>query len=187
MKKQKSKFRFNVVDAIVIAIIAVLACFLYFKFFTPREETLSNDVKIQYVLGINSLDKEFIDEIYESQGGRIFDKFSGEDIGEVLSVVKSPASFQSLNMETGEDVYEYYPAINDPDDTGIEYVDEESEYEKELIYDYYNVLIKVEADAQEEEGFFTVSGTEIKSGRAVYFTTSSYTGMGYCTSFQVVE
>ncbi len=154
MKKQKSKFRFNVVDVIVIVIVIALVGILYFEFFAPREEVLSKEVKIQYVIGIDSLDKEYIDEVVESRGGRICDKFSGEDIGEVLSVVTCPASFVPLNADA---------------------------------YDYYNVLIKVEANAREAEGFFEVSGTEIKSGQPIYFTTSLFTGVGYCTSFQVVE
>lgn len=187
MRKQKSKYYFNIVDVIVIAIVVALLCFLCFKFFAPREEVLTDEVKIQYVLGINTLDKELLDEVVESRGSRIIDKLSGEDIGEILSVVRLPASYEQLNVETGEEIYEYYPEINNPDDTGVEYVDEESEYEKEPLYDYYNVLIKVEAYAREEEGFFDVSGTQIKSGRAIYFTTSSFTGMGCCTSFEVVE
>lgn len=208
MKKQKSKYRFNLIDALLIVlIIAVLGAIYYFVsgengIFSKKS---NNEHKMQYVIELKTVDKDYIDNLENSINKEVVETIRNGVIGKLVGIEVEPSWTITTDIETGEMKKSYYPAINIPeiteetDDTGLsedgapdedtigETVTEEALDTEELIYDYYNVRLIVEADMQYTGSSYTAGGYGIVVGYPIYFRLPYFVGSGYCIYLEEIE
>ena len=206
MKKQKSKYRFNLIDVVLIVlIIAVLGGIYYFVsgndgIFSRKSD--ENEHKMRYVVELKTVDKDYIDNIENSLNKDVIETIRNGVIGKLVGVDVSPAWTVTTNIQTGEMKKSYYPAINRPDviveqeesvednlteeEIGETVTDEISE-EEEPIYDYYNVRLTIESDMQFTGSSYSVGGYEIVVGHPVYFRLPLFISSGYCLLLEELE
>ncbi len=204
MKKQKSKYRFNLIDALLIVlIVAVLGAIYYFVsgnngLFSGKS---TNVHKMQYVVELKTVDKDYIDNIENSVNKEVVETIRNGVIGKLVDVSVEPAWTVTTDMETGEMKKSYYPNLNAPveDETDAvendesvedeigETVTDESGEDVEALYDYYNVRLTIEADMQYTGSSYSVGGYEIVVGHPVYFRIPQFVGSGYCIFLESVE
>ena len=207
MKKQKSTYRFNFVDVLVILLLIGVVGGVYY-FISGKNSTNSgfgsaDKKKVEYVIEVKTLDKEYVDNI--SVGDKMYETVKHGFIGTVKSVEISPAWTITTNDVTGETGIAYYPVINPREE---DLVPEESESTEAVedteavegdgeavvpdddyvpMYDYYNAKITVEAELDFAGNIYSVGSYEIGIGRLINFRVPHYVGSAYCVSLKTVE
>ena len=208
MKKQRSTYRFNLIDVFVILlIIGVIGGVYYFvsgKNSTKIGFGSADKKKVEYVIEIKTLDKDFVDKI--NVGDKVYETVKHGFIGNVKNVEISPAWAVTTNDITGESFIAEYPIINlpekpsipeDPADSAVgdaaEGVTEKETPEETLPegfvpqYDYYNARITVEAELEYDGSMYCVGSYEIGIGRLIEFRVPHYVGSAYCIALNAVQ
>lgn len=201
MEKQKSKYRFNIIDVLLIVLILGVLGGIYYFVSGDGGAFLKGAIKdthdVRYVIELKTVDKDYVDNILI--GDNVTETIRSGNIGRIVDVEVSPAWAITTNLETGEMLKSYYPPINAPTDDESENVDNtDSDTESiektvtddgddELIYDYYNVRITVESEMQYTGTSYAIDGYDVVVGNLIYFRIPHYVGSGYCISLEVVE
>jgi hypothetical protein len=201
MEKQKSKYRFNIIDVLLIVLILGVLGGIYYFVSGDGGAFLKGAIKdthdVRYVIELKTVDKDYVDNILI--GDNVTETIRSGNIGRIVDVEVSPAWAITTNVETGEMLKSYYPPINAPTDDESEDVDNtDSDTESiektvtddgddELIYDYYNVRITVESEMQYTGTSYAIDGYDVVVGNLIYFRIPHYVGSGYCISLEVVE
>lgn len=200
MKGQKSKYRFNLIDAILVVLIVAVFCVIYYfvsgsnGLFSRGNE--KNESIMKYVIELKTVDKDYVDNLENSIGQELVETIRNGAIGKIISVDVEPAWTVTTDVETGEMKKNYYPAINIPEKQDVvdpvenseeateeeigETVTDETIEEIEPIYDYYNVRLTIEADMKYTGNSYSVGGYDIVVGHPVYFRVPEFVGSGYC-------
>ena len=211
MKGQKSKYRFNLIDAILIVLIIAVLCVIYY-FVSGNNGIFSkgndkNTHTMRYVIELKTVDKDFVDNLEDSVNKELIETIRNGIIGKVVKVDVTPAWTVTTDVETGEMKKNFYPAINvsssldEPDANKDEAVTDEETIQDKIgetvtdeeqepeapVYDYYNVRLTIEADMQYTGNSYSVGGYDIVVGHPVYFRLPSYIGSGYCIFLEEVE
>lgn len=201
MEKQKSKYRFNIIDVLLIVLILGVLGGIYYFVSGDGGAFLKGAIKdthdVRYVIELKTVDKDYVDNILI--GDNVTETIRSGNIGRIVDVEVSPAWAITTNVETGEMLKSYYPPVNAPTDDESEDVDNtDSDTESiektvtddgddELIYDYYNVRITVESEMQYTGTSYAIDGYDVVVGNLIYFRIPHYVGSGYCISLEVVE
>ncbi len=187
-KQQKSKYRFNIIDVLLILVLAAVAAVIYYFVSARVASGAESDKKIQYTVEVRTVDKDYVDNI--ELGNTVIETVRNRTIGTVVGVDVGPSWQITTNTLTGEMSKQYYPPINAP----VQEPEEEDSSEEdvitppeELLYDYYNVRITIEAEADYTGSSYSIGGYEVVVGENVYFRTPHFTSNGYCVSLEAVE
>lgn len=160
MVQQKKKVRFNFIDAlIVLLILAVIGAAVYL---------VLNDFRTPKILGSGNLDFEVrISEVDETslemiqKGLTVKDSVTGEVIGTIVNVQKTPSRYYSKTAIEKDGVYTLSV----------------SEYE-----DVYDVTVTINTTAAKDaRGIHQIGNTRILVGSKVYFKIPSFTSVSYIT------
>lgn len=159
-EKTKKKFRFNIVDVLIIlAVVAVitLAVVLFGRFGAASE---NNTVKIEYVVQIPQVRSEISDKI--KVGDTLIDSATKYNIGVVKSVEKVPYTVKGVDMESSKQVLAEYP-------------------------EHYYVRVTVQADATDHGSYYSIGGFRISAGLRIYTRFPDFVGEGFCISLHALE
>mgnify|MGYP003293873812 CR=1 FL=1 len=204
MEKQKSKYRINLIDVLIVLLILAVLGGIYYFVSGENGAILKGSNKdihnVKYVIELKTVDKDYVDNI--AVGDTVTETIRSGNVGKIVGVEVSPAWTVTTNTETGEMLKSYYPPINvsnedeletEPDDSLSD--EDEIVIEKtvtddaaqELLYDYYNVRITVESEMEYTGSSYSIDGYDIIVGNLVYFRLPHYVGAGYCISLDVLD
>lgn len=196
-KQQKSKYRFNIVDVLLILVVVAIVFVVYYFVAGRSENGSQSENTIRYTIELKTVDKDYLDNI--TVGDKVIETIRNRTVGKVVDVEIEPSWTHTTNIETGEISKTYYPPINVQDNdealtdesvTPTDEVDENSENVQEIpdpIYDYYNVRLSVEAAADYTGSAYSIGGYEIVVGQMVYFRIPRFSSAGYCVALDVIE
>ena len=159
---EKRKFRFNVIDALIILVVIAAVGVLAYVFASEKgdtDEKIGEKVKIQYVLQTTETREQFVKNITASD--IIYDDESGKVLGTVVSVTDEPAYFTGTDNKNAVQVI--------------------SEIEGKR-----NMFITVEADAEIQNSGYTVDGFSVKVGGTVKLSTPNLIANSNIVSVEVV-
>lgn len=159
----KKKHRFNAVDALIILIVlAVIAGGGLFIWSRGVGKSGQNSFDVEYVIEFRTIRDEFADNF--SEGTKLIDSAKKYQLGEVIAVSVTPATFTGTNLVDGKLAYSNYP-------------------------EHSNVALTVRTTASlDSEGMYIIDGGyHISVGSTMYIRTPDYVGMGYCTKFKKTE
>jgi len=157
MEKAKRRFRFNVIDALLLLILFAAMGLLGYIFLwngaAPSEEAAKTD--LVYVIETKEFPKELRGLV--SVGDKIVDTVGHYALGEVINVQYSDMTYTGLNEATGELVTSPFP-------------------------NHLKVAITVRAAADVSDSAYSIGGYRMSVGTKVYFRVPHFTYSGYCVS-----
>lgn len=156
-KNVKRKFRFNIIDVILLVIILSASAALVYIFFpskTQENAAADRNVSITYQLYVSKVADDFKGKI--NIGDSVVDSVTLYGIGEVADVTYTKAMFVGVDKTEGKYVYSEYPNLID-------------------------IAVTVKADAVKTENSISVNGFTIAVGKKIPFRVPGYTGIAYCT------
>lgn len=147
---------FNIVDWLIVLIIAALAVGVYVQFFA-KDSSAAVDVrhktsKVRYDIEIRNVTKDFAEAV--KLGEPIRDSVKGNNLGVVADSVSYPASMINMDAVQGKFV-------------------------KVQIADLYDVRITIEADANVTPTDILVDGTDIRVGKRLTVKGKGYAGVSF--------
>ena len=137
MKAKQKKYRFNIIDVLIILIILAIGVVMYY-YMGARNTVASNlEVDLEYVVELKTVHRDYLDNI--SIGDKVVETVRDQQIGEIIDIKVSPAYNIATNTDTGDMYISYYPQINTDGEVteGAEGTQTEPEYE------YYNLKVTV--------------------------------------------
>ncbi len=159
MNRTERKVRFGLTDAVIILL--VLACVALAVWYFAADSLFDggDDVKATYVVRFTDVRIEMISHI--KVGDSAYDGVYGNYIGKVSDVSIEQHTEQVLNKSTGEPV-------------------------NAVKSGYFNVYVKISADAKYKDNTYYLADTELRVGESMYVNLPDFSGAGYCTEFSVV-
>lgn len=159
---KKSKFRFNIVDFILILFVlsAVVALILYFLPGVTSRLSHSGEVEITYVLEFRGVDDAFISNI--QNGDKAYSAEQNFAMGNVKSVATGPYSTLEYDSASGGAIMKDHPKL------------------KTLI-----VTITASALYTDGEGY-SINGERIAVGEKYNVRFPNFVGSAYCTQLKVL-
>ena len=165
MNQDKTKARFNFVDAIIIVIIvAVVGAAIYLIATGNQEARKTENGNISYTVRISAVDETYLSFIKE--GETVKDSASGKILGTIESIRTEKTKFYGDTAIPSENGYTISSA---------EYPDK---------YDVY-VTITAMSDSDKRDIHY-VSGNRILVGSTIYFKVPSFVSVSYITDFSVI-
>lgn len=154
----KVKFRFNIIDALLILVILAAAVLLVWIFSSSNLNLFgsSEKVEIEYTVELRQIRDEFRGDSFFTEGDPVTDTVTLYDIGELISVSYSNAIYTGVN-DNGELVVSDYP-------------------------NHINITLTIRAEADVSDDEYSLGGYKIAVGKAVSLRIPDFTGEGYCTS-----
>ena len=158
----KTKAKFNIIDVLLILIIAAAAVFGAVILRSGRlgAEEASAERSIRYTVLLSNVKSQFIRNI--QPGDSVTDTVKLMPIGEVKDVRSDFATVQIEDYNAGRIVTATVP-------------------------DTYDVYVTVEAMATVSDGAYMIGGYQINVGTLVSLRVPNYTGSGFCTAVSEVE
>lgn len=158
IKKQEKKYRFSIIDLLVLILLGALIFFAV-KYFTAPGGAGGEAVELEYTILIKSIKDDHLGRI--KMGDKITETSKLCDIGEVAGLSYEREKTTTVNRETGEILLTENPG-------------------------YVSVTITVHTKAVVEDGLYYVNGKMLAVGEAVHFRTPSFCNSGYCASLDVI-
>ncbi|NLY44169.1 MAG: DUF4330 domain-containing protein [Clostridiaceae bacterium] len=144
--------KINIIDMLILLIIAGAAAGAYVKFFKKDDKAVQSDRKIQYDIEIKAQTKEFADVI--QTGDEIRDSIRSDYLGKVVNKQVVPTIEVNANIEEGTFVTTEVP-------------------------ERYDIILTLEANGSVSGTSIKAEGTEIKVGQRMYIKGKGYAGSGY--------
>ena len=162
-KRAKGK-KFNVIDALLIAIAIMVTATLIYVFLPSsfiKKLTADNTAEVQYTIEFVAVDEEFLNNVQIDNA--VYDSVSKSEIGKVYSVDhRNP----------------YEELVYDENNDGVGVLTP--------VEGKYNIQVTVTATAQYSEGEgYSISGTRIAIGEKIYARFPNFVGEGYCIGLTV--
>lgn len=162
-RTEKKKGRFNVIDVLVIVILLLVA-FVTAWILDPIglfPNDTQRDMSIRYTVEMSEIDDELAELIATGDG--VTDQVSGKRIGTVALVERTQAY-----------VWEYSEA--------------EGTMVKKSISGKSDLIITIESECVYEYGKgYSVNGVQIAYGTPISLRSQSFSGSGYCVSFDEIR
>ena len=168
MDKKQVKYKFNIIDFLIILMIIAIGVVMYYYTVARNAVNANSEVEIEYVVELKTVSKECVDNI--SIGDKVVETVRDQQIGTVKNVSVTPAYVLATNTETGESFKSYYPPIN------ADTVSNSAEY----VYDYYNVRVTIKDTVKKSVQGYNVNGFDIAVGEVVNFRVPHFVNEGYC-------
>ena len=105
-KDGKIKGKFNIIDVLVILLLIAVVIGIAVRFGSSVTTAVKSDEEFEYVVKVESVRQYTVDAL--NKKGKITDKKSELDLGEIVSVETEPAKFLS-EKSNGEMVYASQP------------------------------------------------------------------------------
>ena len=105
-KDGKIKGKFNIIDILVILLIIAVVAGIVVRFGSSVTTAVKSDEEFEYVVKVESVRQYTVDAL--NKKGKITDKKSEIDLGEIISVETEPSKFLS-EKSNGEMVYASQP------------------------------------------------------------------------------
>lgn len=158
----KIKFRFNLIDALLIVTIIAAAGILIYIFMSSEVDLFSdgNTVAIEYTVEIKQIRTEFRDLI--SIEDPVTDTVTQYPIGSVTDVAYSDTQYTGINRGTGELVFSNYP-------------------------ERMNIVVTIHATAEASSDGYIVNGYRVSVGKNIALRVPSFIGEGYCTTITEID
>ena len=156
----KKKFKFNVFDVILLVIVIgciIVGINMVSADIVPSLTETGVEVKLSYTITVNNIPEEVADQI--ASGQTVYDLATGQELGTVSNVTKSPYVIKGIDQATGEQVLNEVP-------------------------ERVNVKITVYATARHEELGYYVNGQLITCGSEYNFRTATVALSGVCVSMK---
>ena len=156
----KKKFKFNVFDVILLVIVAgciIVGINMVSADIIPSITETGVEVKLSYTVTVNNISEEVADQL--ASGQTVYDIATGQELGTVSNVTKSPYVIKGIDQATGEQVLNEVP-------------------------ERVNVNITVYATSRHEDLGYYVNGQLILCGREYYFRTATVALSGVCVSMK---
>ncbi len=169
MENNKKKSRFNIIDAFVILLIAVLVFgIVYFIMMEtgalPSSVSASNEKTVTYTVRISSVDEKYVSSF--AAGDKALNSSTFESLGLITDIrTEKSVATSGLAVKTEDGGYE----LN------------QTEYEDK--YDIY-VTISTSADI-DGRGIAYVGSERINVGSCVYFRCGNFAATSYVTDFKI--
>lgn len=157
----KRKFRFNLIDAVIILIVLAAVAIFGYVFLSEgsSDEKPEEVVKIQYVLQTVDLEDMFAGSI--SENDIIYESSTKKELGKVVSVTDEPAYFTGTDRKNSMHVI--------------------SEIEGKC-----NLFVTVEAEAESLKNGYEVDGSVLIVGGTMMFETPNLISNSNIISIEVV-
>ena len=157
---RKTKFRFNIMDALILLVLAAAVLVLLYVFVWSEHTSLGSlkgeePHKIHYVVEITGLSEQYRDLI--EVGDSVIDSSKKMNIGTVTAVEWQDYMYLGTNLHEGS------LTLNP-------------------VEDYVTMYVTIEADASMDGISYSISGYEIYVGAFVYMSFSDLVCSGYCIS-----
>ncbi len=156
----KRKFRFNIIDLILLMIIlAATAVMIYLLLPSraPDGAVESQTVNITYSLTVKEVPEGMRGRV--QVGDDVVDAVTLYNIGQVSDVSYVSSVFAGVNQTTGEYVYSELPG-------------------------HIDVTVKVNATAVKTDTGITVNGFTVAVGKKIPFRVPGFTSEAYCTALE---
>ncbi len=154
------KFRFNLIDCILIAIILCAGVLLFRIFSSGDTETVSSKTNLLYQIEVTKVPQEFRGLI--DIGDKVVDTVTLYSLGDVVDVTYADCVQGVLNEDEGKLVYATVPGM-------------------------LSVTLTIRATADMQNGSYAVGGGYVVAvGKKIQFRVPDYTGTGYCTVLEEV-
>ncbi len=201
MKNQKSAYRFNFIDVLLIVVLIAVLGVIYYFVAGRNSISAGNKLigegkseKLRFVIELKTVDKDYVEKIETDfkNSASVIETVRNTNIGKIVDLKITPSRIITENTETGERTLVEYPAVNEsnntPSDTEKNDESDDSTDETETpIYDFYNVKITVETDASKSDKGFATDSFNISIGTEINFRIPHFVGTGNCISYEVVE
>lgn len=162
--KEKIKFRFNLIDAVLVAVILAAAVLLVYIFSSSSVSLFGG--------------KSSVDIIYTVELRKIREEFRSEDLIKVGDSVTDSVTLYAIGEVVEEAVYEPFMYKG---------VDSEGKVKTEKYPDFMNITLTIRASADTSEGIYSIGGYSMAVGKKVSLRVPNFTGEGYCTSIREVN
>lgn len=161
---QKRKSSFNLIDALIIILLAVALVGAYFLFFgrgiADSDGANASTAKIRYVLQVNELPIEYSDNI--KTGETVIDYGTETDAGTVIAVDYKNSVYVGYDKTTGEQ-------------------------KLTTLDEYVDLYITVEANARVKNNVYYVNDTSMYIGKSLEMMMPDLFCSGSCISLDTVE
>lgn len=160
---RKTKVKFNLMDALILLAIAVVAVLLLYIFVWSEERSIDSFTGTEpshatYVIEVSDVPEEFSDKV--KVGEKVIDSSTKTSLGAVQALETQDYYVTTLNLHEGTQVLS-------------------------RVEDRINLYITIEADALMDGYTYTVGGTELYVGRLLYLSFTDFVCSGYCIALDV--
>ncbi len=185
MTKNEKKYRFNIIDVLIILVVIAIGVVMYY-YMSARNTVASNsEVELEYVVELKTVHKDYLDNI--KIGDKAVETVREQQIGEIVDIAISPAYNIATNTETGEMYIAYYPPLDENGDTIVLDGEENNQPIEGREYEYYNVRVTVRDTFKRSESGYKINAFELVVGQVVYFRVPEFIGEGYCLSIKEID
>ena len=167
-KKKNSKQKFNIIDFIVLVLIAAVvvgSIYAVVSWSNIKSLWTTKTVNIEYIVEFRGVDATFRDKI--NDGDVVIDAVSKNQLG-IVNSVASIDNYKVLDYKTVSE-----------ENNNVTYTGELFSYP-----DKYNITVYITTSAEYEEGVgYTVNGRRIAVGEKIEMRFPEFSGEGYCITF----
>lgn len=163
--KEKSKRKFNFVDAIILVLILLAVALLAFIFIFKGASFITDmfggaeESEIYYAVELSLVREELSDNI--TAGQKVTDSGHNTPIGEVVATFVGDAEYAGAD-EDGQALKGSYPG-------------------------YKSVIVVIKSEAALEDYYYAIGEYELQVGATVNFYTRDYAGGGFCVGLEEVK
>lgn len=151
--------KINIVDLLIVLLIASIAGGVYFVFFGGADKQVVETTKVVYDFEITNVNKDFVDAI--TPGDPIRDNIRGSELGTVVSKESRNATMLNEDLINGRYVIADVPNA-------------------------YDVVITIEANANITPANIIVGGAEVKVGKKFSIKGKGYANQGFVTKMTLI-
>lgn len=162
---RKTKVKFNLMDALVLLAIALVALVLLYIFVWSEQHSVdsltgSESVRLSYVIEVTGLHEDYVDKI--AVGDAPIDSSKKTPLGVITALETRPYTYTGTNLHDGTMVLS-------------------------TVEDYVTLYITIEADAAVDGYGYTVSGGDMYVGKLTYLSFTDIVCSGYCIALDVLS
>jgi hypothetical protein len=160
---RKTKVKFNLMDALVLALIALCILALLYIFVWSEQRSSDNlggtpSTRVSYLVEITGIFEEYVDKI--NVGDAPIDSSKKTALGVITALETRPYIYTGTNLHDGTMVLS-------------------------TVEDYVSMYITIEADALPAGYGYTVNGGEIYVGKLVHLGFPDIVCSGYCIAMDI--
>ena len=160
---RKTKLKFNLMDALLLLIIAAVAVALLYIFVWSEQHSVDSlagkeTVRITFVVELTGLQEDYADKI--EVGDTPSDSYKKVPLGVITAMESRPYIYTGTNLHDGTKVLS-------------------------TVEDQVSLYLTIETDAVPSGYGYTVSGSDMYVGRLLYLSFQDIVCAGYCIAMDI--